>query len=256
MNRAERQTRARAFTCGGVEIPSVTAAQMREVDRLAVEETGPNLLSMMESAGRDLALLAIGLLGGDWERRRVVVLAGAGGNGGGGMSCARRLSNWGVHAKLCVTQPPPPGTATAFQLGLFRSARGREEKAEAVQGEPADLIVDAMIGYGLNAAPREPVAGLIEWANGSGVPILSLDVPSGVDATTGETPGSYIQPTWTMTLALPKAGLATARTGELFLADIGIPARIYRRLGLEYTSPFGNRLWARLDNKTRRKEEE
>lgn len=63
----------------------------------------------------------------------------------------------------------------------------------------------------------------IQWANGTGTPILALDGPSGVDATTGHRHGVYIQPHWTMTLALPQTGLLPQRTGRLFLADIGIP---------------------------------
>ena len=71
------------ITDTGVKVPTVTENQMREVDRIAVEETGPNLFMMMENAGRNLALAAIGMLGDDWRDARVLVLAGSGGNGGG-----------------------------------------------------------------------------------------------------------------------------------------------------------------------------
>jgi NAD(P)H-hydrate epimerase len=70
---------------------------------------------------------------------------------------------------------------------------------------------------------------------------LALDVPSGVDSTTGDTPGDFMRAHSTMTLALPKTGLLPEKTGDLFLADIGIPEETYRRLGLNYVSPFGNR---------------
>ncbi|NER84399.1 MAG: NAD(P)H-hydrate epimerase, partial [Leptolyngbya sp. SIO1D8] len=74
-------------------------------------------------------------------------------------------------------------------------------------------------------------------------PILSLDTPSGVDSTTGETPGEFIKATWTMTLALPKTGLLPDKTGTLYLADIGIPAQVYRQktLQLDYRCPFDHR---------------
>jgi NAD(P)H-hydrate epimerase len=67
------------FTESGIEVPAVTAEQAREVDRVAMEETGPNLYQMMENAGRNFALLAIELLGTDWERAKILVLAGSGG---------------------------------------------------------------------------------------------------------------------------------------------------------------------------------
>jgi NAD(P)H-hydrate epimerase len=110
-----------------------------------------------------------------------------------------------------------------------------------VAEESADLILDALIGYSLQAAPRGTAADLIRWADGTGAPILALDVPSGVDATTGETAGDAIKPQWTMSLALPKTGLLGANGGELFLADIGIPEGAYRRVVRTYIPPFGDR---------------
>ena len=79
------------------------------------------------------------------------------------------------------------------------------------------------------------------WANQTNASILALDLPYGVDATTGEAPGYVIKARWTMMLALPKTGLLPENSGELFLADIGIPEETYRRLGFNYTSPFGDR---------------
>lgn len=236
----------RFFTDAGIEVPAVTAEQMREVDRIATEETGPNLFQMMENAGRNLALLAIAVLGEAWSHARVTVLAGSGGNGGGGMCAARHLANRGIDVRLCVADPDHLEEVPVFQRKIFRSTTGREVAAAAVSAEPVDLILDALIGYGLRAAPRSPVAELIRWANDARTPILALDVPSGVDATTGHRPGDCIQPHWTMTLALPKTGLLPQRTGHLFLADIGIPEQTYRRVGLSYVNPFTKGFWVPL----------
>ncbi|MEE9124681.1 MAG: NAD(P)H-hydrate epimerase, partial [candidate division NC10 bacterium] len=104
-----------------------------------------------------------------------------------------------------------------------------------------DFILDALIGYSLRAAPRGVAAELIRWSNGTKAPILALDVPSGVDSTTGHAEGDFINARWTMTLALPKTGLLPERSGNLFLADIGIPEETYRRLGIKYVSPFRDR---------------
>lgn len=236
----------RFFTDTGIEVPAVTTEQMRELDRLATEETGPNLFQMMENAGRNLALLAIAVLGDKWTSARIVVLAGSGGNGGGAMCAARHLANRGIDVRLCVAEPNQLEGVPAFQRKVFRSTSGREVAAAALSAEPVDLILDGLIGYGLRSAPRSPAAELIRWANGTGAPILALDVPSGLDATTGHTPGDCIQPHWTMTLALPKTGLLPQRTGQLFLADIGIPDQTYRRLRLSYVSPFAKGFWVPL----------
>ena len=240
------ETPARFFTQGGIEVPAVSAEQMREVDRIASEETGPNLFQMMENAGRNLALLAIALLGDVWNSARVTVLAGSGGNGGGGICAARHLANRGIEVRLCLAEPDHLEEVPAFQRKIFCSTSGREIAAASLTAEPVDLIIDALIGYGLRSAPRSPVAELIQWANGTGTPILALDVPSGVDATTGHRPGDCIQPHWTMTLALPKTGLLPQRTGHLFLADIGIPGQTYHRLGLSYINPFAKGFWVPL----------
>ena len=109
--------------------------------------------------------------------------------------------------------------------------------------EPVDIILDGLIGYSLQEAPQGNALRLIQWANGAGTPILALDIPSGVNATTGETPGEYIKARWTLTLALPKTGLLPEHTGDLILADIGIPPGAYawETLKLPYTPPFGDR---------------
>lgn len=235
----------RFFTEAGIEVPSVTADQMREIDRIAMEETGPNLFQMMENAGRSLALLALDFLGGKWRKARITVLAGGGGNGGGGICAARHLANRGIAISLCFATERL-GEVPAQQRQIFRSTRGKEIDPDHLSRAPADLIVDALIGYGLTDAPRGTAAALIEWANGSGTPILSLDLPSGLDATNGVTYGEAIRPHATLALALPKRGLHPDRTGTPFLADLGIPEETYRRAGVAYTSPFGNRFYIPL----------
>ena len=224
------------ITESGIPVPAVTADQMREVDRIAMNETGPNLFQMMENAGRSLAEMTLEIAGG---AARVVVLAGSGGNGGGGICAARHLANRGASVRLCLSNPDRLTEVTAFQLHIFRHTPGKVIEMPHLEKEPADIIIDALIGYSLEGPPGGDALRLIQWANAADAPILSLDVPSGVDATTGDTPGAYIQPQWTLTLALPKTGLLPHLTGKLFLADIGIPAGVYQRIGLPYQSPFG-----------------
>jgi len=231
----------RCFTDSQIEVPVVTTEQMRKVDRIAIDETGPNLFQMMENAGRNLALQVMETLGAMWNRASITVLAGGGGNGGGGICAARHLANRGIDVKLCVAEPARLGSVPAFQRQVFAAAAGIEISIADLQRQSPDLIVDALIGYGLASAPAGLTAELIRWANHTAAPILALDVPSGVDATTGLTPGDFITARWTMTLALPKSGLVPEKAGELVLADIGIPQGTFERIGMPYTSPFGNR---------------
>ena len=93
------------FTSQGIEVPSVNTTQMIEIDRVAMEETGPNLFQMMENAGRNLALQAIDCLGENWQQANIVVLSGSGGNGGGGICAARHLANRGAKVQLCLSSP-------------------------------------------------------------------------------------------------------------------------------------------------------
>jgi NAD(P)H-hydrate epimerase len=232
---------ARWQTLAGVTVPAVTTAQIREIDRIAIEETGPDLLRMMENAGRSLVAQALEMLGAGWRDARIVVLAGPGGNGGGGICAARHLANRGAQVTLCLATPDRLTRAAAHQLKIYRATAGRLAEAGTPPLEreiPPVLIVDALIGYSLAGALRGTTSALIRWANGTGAPVLALDVPSGLGATTGEAPGDVQWAARTLTLALPKTGLEAPQTGELVLADIGIPAAVYRRLGLDYIAPF------------------
>ena len=223
-------------TACGIPIPAVTAAQMREVDRIAIDETGPNLYQMMENAGRSLATLVMDLLGSAWHHAEIVVLAGTGGNGGGGICAARHLANRGAAVTLCLAAPLRLSSVTDWQYAFYRSTGGHEITASTLPASPA-LIVDALIGYSLSGAPRGVFEALILWTNNANAQVLSLDIPSGVDASTGAVYGSAVRATATLTLALPKVGLASDRAGSLWLADIGIPAETYRRAGITFSWP-------------------
>jgi NAD(P)H-hydrate epimerase len=217
-------------------LPHLTTDQMIEVDRAMVEDYGIDLVRMMENAGRNLAhLVRERFLDGDPRGRRVAVLAGTGGNGGGALVAARRLQNYGAKVSVFVTKPdamftPVPGQ----QLDLLRRMGVTINTSEVMEAaEKVDVVVDGVIGYSLQGAPRDEAGTLIRWANTQSSPVLSLDAPSGVDTTTGTIFNPAIQATATMTLALPKEGLRAsgveALVGELYLADISVPPALYRR---------------------------
>ena len=218
-------------TDGGVVVPAVTADQMKEIDRIAIEETGPNLFQMMENAGRNLAITAMRFLGSAWQTSSIVVLAGTGGNGGGGIGAAKHLANRGGDVSVVITDEERLGRAPAQQLAIYRGTRGRVLSSDDVSSLDPSLILDAVIGYSLVGPPRGRTGHMIEWAEEVKAPCLSLDVPSGIDSTTGEAQGVHVTAAVTVTLALPKTGLDVGAVGALRLADIGIQTEVYRRAG-------------------------
>ncbi len=219
-------------------VPAVTAAQMREVDRIMIEDLGISLLQMMENAGRALAALTRIHLAGV-SRKHVLVLAGRGGNGGGGMAAARRLAIWGADVHVVLAHPESAlADVPKHQLSSLRAIGVPVYQADAAGSliHETDVVLDALLGYSLDGPPREPEAGLIRAANAHAVPILALDVPSGLDPDSGEPHDPTIRATRTMTLALPKVGLmrpeAAGSVGELWLADISVPPHAYAGFGI------------------------
>lgn len=225
----------------GLDVPAVTIEQMRDIDRVAIEETGPNLYQMMENAGRHLAYLTMETLGSSWDKAKVTVLAGKGGNGGGGLCAARHLANRNVRVMVVLLDKDRLGRISISQYRTFKGTAGLEVHRSDVNKFQTDIIIDALVGYSLRSTLDSHAAHLVGWANESRKPIIALDVPSGVNAATGDVLGAAIRPTRTMTLALPKTGLAPRNCGELFLADIGIPKEAFETAGIQYSSPFDQR---------------
>lgn len=227
----------------------LTAEEMGAVDREATERFGIGVRLLMENAGAAAAEVARGKLGGVIGRR-VVVLVGKGNNGGDGLVAARRLSNWGARTEVVLgCERAELRDVPAEQLEVVEKLGVEVGSGTERIGKP-DLLVDALLGYNAKGDPREPMAGLIRAATGSGVPILALDLPSGLDATSGEPNEPCIVASATVTFGFPKVGFlnpkARACLGELYLGDVSFPLGVYRRRpGLG--SPFGNgplvRVW-------------
>ena len=222
-------------------VPHVTTAQMVEVDRAMTQDFRIELIQMMENAGRNLAdLTRRRFLAGDPRSKRVIVLAGGGGNGGGALVAARRLHNWGAAVIVLLGQPATAMAAVpGHQLDIVARMSVPIEMSPYVKNlRSADVIIDGLIGYSLRGAPRGAVADLIRWTNSRSVPVLALDVPSGVDTTTGTVFDPAICATATLTLALPKEGLYAPgiekQTGELYLADISVPPGSLRAAAFEH----------------------
>ena len=211
------------------DLPAVTMEQMREVDRIMIEDLHIELVQMMENAGRNLARLALSR----FRPERVVVMAGSGGNGGGGMVAARHLANWGLEVSVVLSREPEAlGAVAAHQLDVL----DRMGVPVDTDPRPDALYVDALIGYSLRSDPRGRAAELITWLRDRPGQVLSLDTPTGLDVTTGAALTPCVSADATLTLAAPKIGLLHApEVGELYLSDISVPPAVYE--AFEMTMP-------------------
>lgn len=224
-------TEALFRTPNGISVPAVSAAEIREIDRVAVEDVGLELLQMMENAGRTLAVRVL-----EREPDQVTVLAGNGGNGGGGMACARHLENRNVSVTVVLDRSTDALDGAAAEQYRILDEMNVDVVTTDVSDTPA-VVIDALVGYGLEGELRGRTRALVDQCTDLEATIVSLDVPSGLDATTGEQPGSVVEPDETVTLALLKVGLSEIES-KLTLADLSIPQTVYDRVGIEYNIPF------------------
>ena len=212
----------------GDDVAWVGAVGMREIDRVMVEEVGVWLVQMMENAGRWVAEVVRAERG----RGAVVVLAGPGGNGGGGLVAARHLFNAGFEvAVVLVGERERLSTVTAHQLMIVEQmgiAVSDRDPIDRVGG--ADVVVDAMVGYSVQGPLRGAAADACAAANAAPGWVLSLDLPSGVDADYGGAE-TVVAADATVTLCLPKSGLHhSAAVGRLLVADISVPAAVVKKV--------------------------
>jgi NAD(P)H-hydrate epimerase len=215
---------------------------MREADRLTTDEIGLPGVVLMENAGAAVSRAILERYG---EARRIVVLCGKGNNGGDGFVVARHLRAHGALALLLGRREDLQGDARTHMLACERSG-GRVKAvpdAEAWAGvrdevAAADLLVDALLGTGLQSAPRgllrQGVEALVERA-AAGVPVVAVDIPSGVPSDGRDTGGPAVRAALTVTFAAPKWGHVlppfSEHVGELLTGDIGISSRTLDSVG-------------------------
>lgn len=213
----------------------LTAAAMQELDRRTIAEIGLPGMVLMENAGRGAAEAIqarfAALLPGP-----VLVLCGRGNNGGDGLVIARHLrdAGWQVTTVLLAERSALSGDAAAM-LEIFEASGGvvtvaPEEGSLLAALGPADgcrLYVDALLGTGCARAPAGHLATAIDWLNRQAAPVVAVDLPSGVDASTGRVPGGAVRAALTVTFALPKIGLysypGAGYAGEVVTVPIGMP---------------------------------
>lgn len=212
---------------------------MADVDRIASAELGIPLELLMENASHQIGVAARLFLGGGVAGKRIVALAGNGNNGGDALGALRHLSGWGADVRAVLSGPVERLRPLARRQHDILATLGVRVDAAAVD---AHLLIDGLLGYSIAGPPRDAVSDLIRAANASRLPILAVDLPSGMHPDTGEPLGITIRAALTVTLALPKRGLMTTRSralvGELLLADIGIPPLAFDRVGIETRGLF------------------
>jgi NAD(P)H-hydrate epimerase len=226
-----------------------TAAEMREIDRVAIEEMGIAGIDLMERAGAEVARAVVEELA-PIAGKRIAVVAGRGNNGGDGLVAARRLREAGAApfvALACARGDLRGDAATALaradeagvpvrtlggpgdDVGAVRAGVGVSPLAADLAAilADADVAIDALLGTGASGAPHGAPAEAIAALAAFRGPVVAIDVPSGVDATTGAAPGAAVRAALTVTLALAKPGHflypGRAHVGRLRVAPIGIP---------------------------------
>ncbi|KAG0001495.1 enhancer of mRNA decapping [Modicella reniformis] len=250
-------------TLSAVACPTVTSLQMQEVERLSALEMGLSDEQMIENGGRGTAMMCLQALGGSRRIQPnnhnsaplVVILAGNNRTGAYALCAARHLSNHGCVVLAFIAGSNHEGQlhhTVATQSRGFLAGGGEliHTIAELPQSSsPVDLIVDGLLGYQYTVTDivacdeRESVCDLMDWANDNKAPVLSLDMPSGVNGTTGQGDKTKfcVRPKWTLCLGAPKAGCRSrSTTGELFLADLGIPRNCWKKAGVKgWGMPWG-----------------
>ena len=220
----------------------LNARQMREADRRTIEEIGIPSIVLMENAGRQV-VAAIEAMHAELLEDGVAVLCGRGNNGGDGFVVARTLAQRGVDVSVFligrVADVRGDARANLDILGrlgftVVEIADSSVWELHASEIRDCALIVDAMFGTGLNA----PLSGLLETVvadvNSSGIPVVAIDLPSGLSADTPDPIGPFVEAGMTVTLGAPKLCLVLppgeARAGDIVIADIGIPSDVFEQL--------------------------
>lgn len=203
------------------------------MDLAAAQQPAYSGSVLMERAGA----AAFAFLRRRWpQAQRLGVLCGSGNNGGDGYVLARLARTGGLHVRLAaVAGLPRPGSEADTARQGFIACGGAEESASVATLAESDVVVDALLGTGLDRPPAGPVADAIAVVNACGRPVLSLDLPSGLNADTGQAPGALVRADTTVSFVARKQGLYTGLArdccGQLVFDDLGVPALAVAQAG-------------------------
>jgi hydroxyethylthiazole kinase-like uncharacterized protein yjeF len=217
----------------------VSAQEMKWCDETTIKGIGIPGLLLMENAGGAVSRLVNEILGG-LTHKHIVVFCGKGNNGGDGFVIARHLSNSGATVSVVLTSSPIEMKGDALSnFSVLKKLASRTVPPISIQRysrstlgklEKVDCIVDAIFGTGFSGKVKPPILGLIEWINRRLVPVVAVDIPSGLNATTGVVENAAVRATHTVTFGLRKSGLllndGKEYAGNVSVADISIPKAV------------------------------
>ena len=207
-------------------LPTIKGSQVKLADTLAGERFGVPLDWLMEAAGWQIARQC---------DRPTAIVCGFGNNGGDGVAAARHLQRWGRLKSICCVDASRLRDASARELAALRTLG--VEVVDEPRLEGAEIVVDALLGTGLTGPPRGKFAEWIETINASGKRVISVDIPSGLDAETGVAYAPIVRPNLTITFGLPKPGLLPVG-GRVIAVDIGVPTEAYAAFGVPMPRDF------------------
>ena len=212
----------------------LSRAQVRAVDRIAIEEYGIPGIVLMENAARSV-VEAMQSRYADLSKRSIGIICGPGNNGGDGYAIARHLANLDLNPLLFESDEKPKGEGLMNHQIAIRMGLEREPIYDMSKLGGLDLLVDAVFGTGLTRAIQSPIRTSIKEMNESGYPIVAVDIPSGLDCDTGLPLGdACIRADLTVTFVAEKLGFANPKskqyTGEIVVGEIGCPREIIDRV--------------------------
>jgi len=214
------------LSAAGFAMRTVSVKEMQELDRMAIEDRGIPSIVLMENAGIAVSEIALTELK-NIKNKKTAVFCGSGNNGGDGFVAARHLFNKGINVSVYLIGP---------RLNLKNDPKINAEALDNIGveireiSEPINidhgLIIDAIFGIGLKGEVKEPARSIISDLNKKSITIISVDVPSGLDADTGEVLGASVKACITVTMQFPKQGFYQNKgpeyTGKIIAVDIGI----------------------------------
>jgi hydroxyethylthiazole kinase-like uncharacterized protein yjeF len=220
------------------EMRSENPATIREWDRLAIEEYGIPGIALMENAGAGAARIISGLSEKDCPPP-FIILCGPGNNGGDGYVVARHLYNSGFAVEVCLCFAPENldrasdagvNLGVIERMGIPTSSPGEAGPGRLLERSAGFTAIDALLGTGLSRPLEGSILAWVEALSQSEQPIISLDIPTGLDGQLGTILGSCAPASHTITFAAAKTGFFRGRgpdiTGQIHVVEIGLPASI------------------------------
>lgn len=223
--------------------PLLTAAEMHECDRLAIKDLRIPGIVLMENAGRGVTT-AIEKEFGPLLRKNILIFCGKGNNGGDGFVAARHLLNRGAYVTVVLmgSSREVSGDAKVHLAIIQRLVRKNRQKSldffefrsigQLARLKKSDIIVDALLGTGFSGKVKTPYNKVIEWMNNARIPVVAVDMPSGINADNGEATGVAVRARLSVTMGLRKIGLIVGKghehAGTIVVQSIGVPDQIVR----------------------------